>query len=1237
MKARVKDIFREIRKSIGRFLSILLIVAAGVGFFVGVKATAPSMYLTANNYFGRQHLMDAEILSTVGFSDEDVEKIREIEHIDRVMPSYSADLLCKMGDSAQVIKVLALPDDETDGINMPILQEGRLPQADDECVAVTTGSTARSALLELGQTVTFEPTAGDTVVADVLQHDSFTVVGLVELPQYFSFDYGTSSIGNGSVSAVVLAPRANFLYPRYTEAYVTLDCYENGISAFDEAYDAVLEQVRGELEALGDVQYAAFIRESEGQLDDAEDEFNESKADAEKQLDDALDQLNDAKQQIDDGLKALEEGRKELDLRSAEAAQQLADAEAQIQGLKNTIAAGEAELAKGRREYEAGLREANAGRKKLDEGWAAYNAGKAQYDRYAGQYQQYVDGKQQYQEALDEYNQALEYYNAANAALTEAENRLQGITDGSISVTDEDVNLLRQGLEYARQRLEAAKGELAGMDPSSPEYAEQQQLISSLEGEVAYYEARLQEIETQKEISKQDLTAEVARLRGTLDDAKKQLDDAKKQLDDAKKQLDDAEAKYGDLLGQMADAERQLNEAKAELDAGEAELAEKTKPLADAKKKLDDGEAQLASARAQVADAERQLEEGKKEAETQLKDGEKLLDDSEKQLDDALKDYSKGLKEYNDAAAKAEEELDSGMNRIQNARNDLREIVSGKWYVFSRDDITVNYSNFKMDAMRINAIADVFPVFFLLVAALVCLTTMSRMIDEQRTQMGTYQALGYRPREIASKYLTYAALACIGGCIVGPILCVQVLPRVIFGAYGVMYVLPKLELTMPLDMLGVSVAVALLCTVLVAWIACWKELRTTTAALMRPKAPKAGKKILLERLPFIWKHFSFFQKLTARNLFRYKVRLLMTVTGIAGCMALVVAGFGLNNAIAPIVELQYSEIEHDDAVITLDQGYYYEEVSDTLQTLKEDERVEACLLASQKDCKVFSADGKKTLSDTYLYIPQSTEDLQPLLTMRDPQTKRAVPLTDEGVVVTGKLHTELGIDIGDDVTVMVGEEKYTLRVTGVSECYLFNYVYITPACYQQATGHVADYNSIYVALNGDKATQDAFSEDVLQNFDHVILLFFTDQTSGSMTDTLSSMRLVVIVMILCAGILAFIVLYNLTNINLSERMREIATVKVLGFNHAETNMYIFRENVIMSLLGVVVGCGLGYLMAQYLISTVEVSMVTFVHEIRLSSYLYSAAITLGFTVLVNLFTTKKIREISMVESLKAIE
>ncbi len=1205
-RALYLDIYREIKRSLGRFLSILLIVAVGVGVFTGVKATAPSMYRTAGEYFGETQLMDIEILSTVGFDDGDVEVIKQLDGISSVMPAYSADLTLPMGDEAIVAKVMSLPGENHDSINKPYLKEGRLPQAPNEClisVSELSGGASDGNSLEIGQQITFAEKSGSTDTDTVLGERTYTIVGYADMPQYISFSFGTSSVGNGEIACLVLIPEESFTYSRYTEMYLKLDYIAEGGSEFENEYDQAITELRPQLEALGVDRYQVFLDSTKEELSDAEEELEESRKEADEQLAAAAKELEDAKKQLEEGLAALAEGWKEFEKGGIQAKNEIKNAASQIVSILNTLASNEDQVLNGKSLYaqaqkdvETQLAEAQKqledGRKELEAGSKEYNSGLAEVEK----------GEAQMEDARRQYEEGVEQYEAGKAQYDEARQQY----DDAVTVSSE----LRTQLDTVKSLVDAGLIEDDGT-------------IAELDAQLADFESQLEDASIQMEAAE----AEIEAAEAQLEDARQQLEEAQQQLDEGKEQLNDAEA--------------ELAAGKAEIAAGEAQFESKRQEayaqLEEAFEQLKNGKYQIADAYGQVKTGLLQLADSKMQVAEELGTAQDQLEDSEEELEEAQEQYEQGVKEYEEAVKQVEDELSSGMNRIQNAYQDLNELVSGKWYVLGRGEIMSSYTSYIQDAERINAIANVFPVFFLMVAALVCLTTMSRMVDERRTEMGTYKALGYSQADIVSKYLIYAALAGLLGSIVGTVVGVQILPRSIFSAYGMLYSLPYFMVKMPWAMIAVSFVVAMLCTVLVAYISCTKELKVTTAALMRPKAPKVGKRIWIERIPALWKMLSFSQKLTMRNLFRYKVRLMMTVIGIAGSMALIVAGFGLNDAITPLVERQYGEISKHELTITLSDNYTSKEINELCDSMMEDGRItEVMPLKNISAVKAHPVGSDEFMGDTYIIVPENLERIPDFWTLRNPGSRSEISLTNEGAVITEKMAEKLGISVGGKVDVTVDDVRYTMDVIGLTENYIYNYVYVSPEYYQKVFKTAPTYNTVY-AMSADGVDEEALSADTMAAHDNVLYMYSTASASAMAADTFESLKMVVYIIILCAGLLAFIVLYNLTNINISERVREIATIKVLGFKKGEVNMYIFRENIFMSVFGIIVGTVLGYFMANYIIGAVEVDMVRFVREIKPISYIYSAVLTMVFTILVNLVMTVKIKAISMVESLKAIE
>lgn len=1201
ISALVKDTYREILRSRERFISILLITFLSVGFFVGVKATAPSMRATAENYFKSASLMDLEIISTVGFDDGDVEAIRALGGVVNVMPSYSADLIVLEDAGNSVARVAALPtDSERDTLNKIKLVSGHLPENPGECIAAA--YRMRDTDVAIGDVIRFSDTTGSAATDTIISGTSYTVVGLVESPQHISYSYGTSSIGNGIISYYIMLPASEFKYTRYTELYVMLS-RAAGVTAFDEQYDADICQASAQIGDTGQIRYDLFLDDIQTQLADAQDELNEQKTSADLQLADAKQELDKAKQELDKSKAEITDGWADYDKAVLKTDAELKKAEADLTSGREQIAEGETQLAAAQIQYDAGEAQLRDSREQLDYGWAQYNLGAAEYRQNE---QKYNDGLAQYQKAKQEYDQAKSAYDTASQAVAMAEDVLNG---GEID-QEEAERLYEQALAV----LEAYENG-GGADP---------EVIAQLQAQIQAAAERVENAEDQD-----------AQAREELENARRQLAEYEDRLLEAEAELNAAEEQLAQARLQLDEAKAQLDEAYAELNSGEAEYAvgkaELDKAYADLqanRKKLDTSKADLKAGEAEYA-------KQKISASAQLAEAKAKLEAAEEQLAAGQKEYEDGYAEYLDAVAEAQSSISDGSNRIQNIRNMFSDVESGKWYAFTRDDIIQSYAGFNQDSERIDAIAAIFPVFFLLVAALVCLTTMSRMIEEQRIQIGTYKALGYSSAQISGKYMAYSAIACIIGSVLGQLIFIQILPRVIIGAYSALYRLPDIEIKIPWGMSVLSILVALLCTVMVAWYSCHRELKVTTAALMRPKMPRSGRKIFLERWTQLWSKMSFSQKITARNLFRYKLRLMMTVLGISGCMALIVAGFGMHDGVNPIVDKQYGEINRYKIMFTLSNDLTRDEANALGQQLAVDDR-----LSEEMFSKVLSVEvdnNGEAIHNVFVLAPEDTSRIDRLITLRSPQNGSALKLGDEGVIITDKLSEVLGLGAGDTIALRANEEQYTLPIAAVTENYIYHYIYMSPALYEKTFDTDVRFNTIACAANENMTDFEGFVSDWLSKNSSILSIVNIDSARKSFEETINSINIIILVMLIAAGALAFVVVYNLTNINISERTREIATIKVLGFKHSETNMYIFRENFVMGAVGIMLGGVIGYFLAQFMLKTVEVDMVKFVKDIAATSYLYAALLTAFYIVLVNLMMTKRMRDISMVESLKAIE
>ncbi|MBQ8842368.1 MAG: FtsX-like permease family protein [Ruminiclostridium sp.] len=1198
-KALAKSAVREIKNTKNRFFSIFGIVAIGVGLFSGVKASAPDMRITADKYYDDTNLMNFRLVSTYGFDEKDIEAIKGLKGAE-VYPSYYTDVIASAeGSTPEASRVIAFSENNSN-LNTITLTEGRLPENAGECII--SASDMNGSWLPMGTKVVFTDGDGENP-DDMLSRNEFTIVGSFISSLYVDkTSYGSTSVGNGSIDSVYYIPEENFCVEYNTEVYLRFPELD-GLICYNDEYKDKIEAITEEIEAVADNRkegrYEDIIKEANETLEeakqelaDAEKEANEEIADGEKELEDARKKLEDAEKEIADGEQELLDGEKELlDAREeldnayieladgrAEYEKEIADAEQKIADGEKEIAENQQKLMDGEKEYNDGLKEFNEGYEKFLEGKKEYEDGLAEYEK----------GRAELDEKLAEWEKGYAEYESGLKLLEDSKAELDGA-------------------EAQINQLKMLYGE------SNPVYiAAKMQYDEGL----AAYNAGLTELETAK--------VQLDEGKALLDEGLAQLDEAKAQLDEAKELIDENEKTINE-------AKAELDKAKEEIEDGKRQLEEGRQTLEDSKKELEqakiDAEKEFADAEQKLADGEIEYEKGLKE----LEDGRKELEDGKKEYEDGLKEFKDGEKELEDGKAEAEEKIADAKEELADAEQEIADLEKPEWYIFTRDD-NAGYSEYGENANRINNIAAVFPVFFILVAALVCLTTMSRMVEEQRTQIGTLKALGYTNREIILKYVFYAALATFTGALTGVLVGMQLFPIVIILAYGMMYNIP--ELCTPIDIpvaLG-SILACLAAIILTVFFTCKSALSEQAAQLMRPKAPKVGKRILLERITPLWKHFNFSNKVTARNLFRYKRKLLMSTVGIAGCTALLLTGFALYDSVNDIIALQYGEIQFYDGIVVYDGEKYPDADDKTTELLSP---YGGTVSVYQKQMGV-NANGKSV--DAYIAVPSDPVAFSQFFTLRDRKTGEKYSLNDGDIYIDEKMSMLLdNVNGGDTLVINKSDtEEIPVKLTAYFENYPGHFVYMTEKTYVELFGEVPEYNALYFSHNLSEEEEDGLAEEILKTEGVLTVSFTSDMKAGYVT-MLETLSYVIIVIIVAAGALAYIVMYNLTNINITERIREIATLKVLGFYDGEVDSYIFRENILLTILGTLAGLVLGVFLATFVITTAEVDLVMFGRNIYLRSYLLAAVFTLAFSVLVTLVMHKRLKEVNMIEALKSVE
>ena len=1183
-----KMLHRSIRASLGRYVAILAIVALGVGFFAGLKSSMPAMLSTADEYLREQRLPDFQLLSTLGFTAADVRSFEELPAVETAEGAYFADAEAALGTRKGVWHFLSL----TEKVGVPYLTGGRWPESPGECL----GDEKCFDESDLGKTLSLSPeNEADTMA--LFSRESYTLVGLARSPRYISDDRGSTALGSGKIDGFVILPRAGFDSAAYHETLLWCgfagEIYSEQYAAARDRTESVVKaqlnrrgaQRRADLLSLAQ----AKLEEGERTLDDGWAELSEGRTQTAQELAEALDKLNDARAELDRGWTQLNYNQKQLN-----------DAMAAIPGARAEIAKGRKTIADSRAKIADGLRQIADGRAEIAERREEVLAGQAAIDA----------GWEELKPNEERVAQFRQMFNEAKAALREREGELRALLESS------------EADRYAAL---------------APYYQE----VLTAEGEVYLLQSRIDAIE-----SGQGNADELPALRAQLDEAKAKRDAAQERLSEAENSYvpdtsqvvaveDIIAGLYStadELEEQLRAAESELADGKAQLNAAQAELDAGLKKLDDAAAELDKKEAEAKAGQKQLDQAEKELNDSEAQLDALERDypaNQARLDAARKKLNDGEAELADGWAEYETGKADAERELSDaaetlrdGARELLDKRAELDDTLSLEVYTLDRS-ANAGYVTFENDTSIIDAIANAFPIFFALIAALVCVTTMTRMVNDERTLIGTMKAMGYSSGAIMSKYLLYAGSSAFFGCLAGYFLGTYAIPRVIFLAYSIMYTYAELEFYFDARMYLACLAVAVPGALLVTFLACRRELGGKPAELMRPKAPGTGKRILLERIPFLWKRMPFLSKVTLRNAFRHRSRVMMMLLGIGGCTALMVAGFGARDSVADISTYQYEEIFLYDLSVTLDsESFASDEEASSLW--KND--VDRFALTWQEAVTLVSVAGEKSTR----VVSARADELASVISLHNAAGPVACPQPGEAVI-TQKLSDRLSLSAGDTARLRLDDgREVEICITAVCDNYLNHYVFVAPETVGAPRGNTA-------LLHVSEGTDPDRLAARLRSCEGVSYVSVAARERETMEQSMASLDLLVVMLIVCSGVLAFITLYNLTNINIMERTREIATVKVLGFFPNETASYILRENLLLSFLGGVVGLGMGKLLHRFVMELIDVENMTVDVRIQPLSYLWSFLITLVFAALTNTVMRFKLERVDMAESLKSVE
>ena len=1149
----VKNLFRTIKSSFGRYLAIVAIIALGASIFVGLLSTKMDMVQTGQVFMDQQKMFDLRLFITYGWSQAELDKISQIAGVAHAEGSISVDALGNgyASEKDSVYKIHSIPET----VNQVYLLSGRMPTSPNECLA--DGYNSKETVIGTTFTISSENTES---TLEMFHERQFTIVGCVSTPLYMDMSRGSTTIGNGTVSAYVYLPMEAFNVDYFTEIDVVLDSdHKIYTDTYNDMLKVMGERMQPDVEIIANDRLLSLKEDALKQYEDGYKEYADGLAEFETERDkillelaDALIKLQDGQKEIDsnrelliDGLAKLDAAQKEVDKNYAEllkGAALLSDAKAKTYA---QLASGYAELSENRKLVTDNLALVKSGLAQIEDGLSQLDNGISQIE----------DGLDQIEDGLSSLELAI--------GLSQA--RIE-IINGLLSSSG-NTNIGNSGTEQLKEELANAQTELNG-------YLAQKEEVLSMQ---KTYSAQLEELKAQR--------AQIEAQRSELKNNEKKLDAALAEIDAGMVKLNTAQS--------QADNQFAAEEAKIE------------------------------SGKLQLEAAQKEIDRNRAEAE----EGLKALDAAQIDLDAAFAEYEAGKAEADEELAKAQAELDDAAAKLADAKAEIDGMDVAEVFILDRNT-NVGYLALDNNSDIVAGVSRVFPVFFLLVAALVCVTTMTRMVEEERTQIGTFKALGYSASAIIRKYMLYAGSASIFGCGLGILFGSLVLPTILWDVYGIIItVTPNMVLVINWPLVIIVVATYTILMLAVTWFCCKRTLREVPAELIRPKVPASGKKIFLEYLPF-WKHFSFLNKVMLRNVFRYRQRMLMMLLGIGGCTALLLTGFGLRDSIVDTVPNQFERITVYDMQVYFSAGQSQENMANFREDLRDD--VSGIHFYYQTSAEL---ETENSVSDLSLIV--TDQGITNFIHFMNGNETLTMPKVGEVYLTTG-VADKMGIKIGQTVAIRDSDmQTLTLKVTGIFENNVQNFAIVLPETLNAQWGYAPLSQMAYINVPDGIDVHDVGVK--VAGMTDVLNVSITEDMADSVNSMLQALDTIVIVVVLFAGALAVIVLYNLTNINITERIREIATIKVLGFRAIESAAYVFKENLLLSGMGVIAGMLMGKWLLDFVISQIKVDMIWFTTKIYVGSYVIAAVLTILAALLVDFLLYFKLEKINMAEALKSVE
>lgn len=1187
--------------------------------------------LTPEYYYNEANMHDVIITSTLGLGEKDKYIIENNPLVDDFEMLKFVDVL--NGDNNEIVRLENL----SKRITRPILVEGRLPQASDE---IALSYQQFKDLIDLGDTISFVDVDNDEDIK-TLRSNEFKVTGLVNSVEHISeLSTELTSIGSGTIWSYGYILDENFDMDYYTKAKIKgvgLDQYKSYDKAYEDGVDTLIASLEADFKDRPRLRLDEFKEELQNQIKEAEEKLKDAKnqlAQAKEELDDGKVKLLDGKVELEQGRVDLLKGREKLDNGWENYHQGLRDLEkGKLEGEKKLadgkikLDQSKIELADGRVELEKARTKLEDGRKELDKAKADFKKGE---DLYLENLKKLEDGKRELEKQKEKIKISKEIKYGDLSHYKSKEEITRAITD-----LNNQIDRHKENLENYKAQL-AYNEEIVETDPDKDlvekKIVDLKSLISNEENALNEKTNKLaalnKKLENFKEVESEGPDKDEVIKYGdeAIEEAEKKLAQGQAELDKAKEDLDAGRKK--------------LNAAIEEFEAGEKEFKKNEQKLIDGEKAYKKGlidyengketlAKELADGRKKLADAKKELEQGEKD----LIQGQKDLDQGWIDYEKAKADYESGLKEYNKEEKDARKKIDKGEKQIIDAKDNIVKLKAPTFIIDSRKADQMYYMvNSFPGSLKILAL--VFSILCLSVAVLVASTTMTRMVDERRILIGTFKGLGYENKIIALKFIVFGTVSGLAGSILGNYVGQKVIAQMIYEIYmGNMFYSKALKITSP-TLLVIAIILAIITTSLSAYLSVNKTLKENTASLLRPKAPKMGKKLFIEKVTPLWKRLSFMNKITARNIFRYKGRMLMTITGVAVCMALMILGFGMKNSMQNIVSIQFGELVHYDMTLILKEDLGVSDLKDNESFVDSHKNVRDRVGVSINSLKLPVKSGYT--QDVNLIVDLE-EDLDSLVNLVDYKSEEVLDLDDSGVFLTEKISKLAGVKPGDSIILEIDGEDVEVKVSAIVKNYLAHYIYASPAYMEKVSKKIFTINALLLDLyENDSESIDDLSKTLLEN-ENIISSISTKDASEILDNTLNSLDLIIVIIVVVSMLLALVVLYNLTNINVSERIRELSTMKVLGFYNGELTQYVYKETFFLSLIGIFLGMGLGRAIVEFILAAFAPDNILFGDPVYPSAFLISSVFTIFFTLIVMVLMHIKLKNIDMIEALKSVD